>query len=831
MTDLSDYQFSPLRGGEFTLLRGCRVGLSPILLLAAAGGAPLEARLEHEFALRSELDAAWAARPAELTRYNGALALVLEDPGGEPLERLLGRPWAVLKFLNVAIPLVGALRQAHDRGLVHKDIKPANILADVTTGGAGLPGCGPAARARRSRQGPDPPEAIAGTLAYMAPEQTGRMNRSIDSRSDLYGLGVVLYEMLTGAPPFAASDPMELIHSHIARQPASPSERIGAIPAQLSAIVLKLLAKTPEQRYQTAAGLEADLRRCLTLYEAHGRIDPFPTGAEDVPDRLVIPKTLYGREAEIRILHAAFDRVAALGATEVVLVSGESGAGKSALVNELRGAVISRRGLFASGKFDQYLRDVPYATLAQAFQDLVRNLLGQGETELRRWREALNQALGANGQLIVNLVPELELIIGKQPPVADLPAQDAQRRFQMVFRRFLGVFAGEAHPLVLFVDDLQWLDAATLELLEHLATHPDVKGLLLIGAYRLGKTGPSPQQRHVIEAIRASKTELCELSLAALSIDDLSQLVVDTLHCEPRRAQPLARLLHEKTAGNPFFAVQFLTSLAQEELLVFDSSGPAWRWDIDRIRAKSYSDNVVDLVVEKLGRLSNAAQDALKDLAGLGNTADVAILALVCGQSETLLHGVLTEAVGAGLIVSRGGAYAFLHDRIQQAAYSLIPEDRRSETHLRLGPCALLEGLSADALNERVFDVASQFNRGAGELADPGEMSAVATLNLRAGRKAKASAAYASASAYLAAAAAQLGQDAWDRQYKLLFQLQLERAECEFLRGNLDATEQLIEKLIEHATSKLDIAAAGQLRVKLYSVVRSDFPRRPRLAH
>jgi len=815
VTDLSSYEFSPLRGGEFTLLRGSCEDLSPILLVAAARDPPGEARLEHEYALRSELDVAWAARPMALTRHEERMALVLEDPGGVPLDRLLGRAWGFVEVLRIAIPLAGALRQAHDRALVHKDIKPANILVDVASGGVWLTGFGLATRTSREHQGPDAPEVIAGTLAYMAPEQTGRMNRSTDSRSDLYGLGIILYELLTGAPPFTASDPMELIHCHIARQPASPSERIAAIPAQLSAIVLKLLAKTPEARYQTAAGLEADLRRCLALYETLGHIDPFPPGAEDVPDRLVLPEKLYGREAEIETLLAAFDRAAAQGETGVVLVSGESGAGKSSLVNELRKAVVSRRGLFASGKFDQYMRDIPYATLAQAFHGLVRTLLGESEADLGRWREALGEALGSNGQLIVNLVPELELVIGKQRPVADLPAQDAQRRFQLVFRRFLGVFASNTPPLVLFVDDLQWLDAATLELLEHLATHPEVKGLLLIGAYRTGEVGASHPLRHSIDAIRDAPSSTCEISLACLSLDDVVQLVGDALHDETQRVAPLAGLLHEKTGGNPFFAVQFLTSLVEEDLLVFDSTALAWRWDIERIRAKSYSDNVVDLMAEKLGRLSDPAQDALKDLACLGATADAATLALVHEQSEAVLQTVLAEAVDAGLIVRQGGAYSFLHDRIQQAAYSLIPEGQRAEAHLRLGR-ALLDGLAEEVLNERVFDVASQFNRGSDELADRDEMSAVAKLNLQAGRKAKASAAYAVASTYLAAGAKHLGEEAWVHHYVLRFQLQLERAECEFLTAHFDQAEQLIAGSLKRAASKLDQAAAYHLKVQLH---------------
>ena len=383
-----------------------------------------------------------------------------------------------------------ALGRLHERGLIHKDVKPAHILVNAATGAVWLTGFGIASRLPRERQAPEPPEVIAGTLAYMAPEQTGRMNRSVDSRSDLYALGVTFYEMLTGALPFTAADPMEWVHCHIARQPTPPSERADGIPGPLSAIVMKLLAKTAEERYQTAAGVAADLRRCRAEWEAHGRIAPFPLGTQDVPDRLLIPETLYGREREIDALLAAFDRVVADGTPELVLVSGYSGIGKSSVVHELHKVLVPPRGLFASGKFDQYKRDIPYATLAQAFQGLVRPLLGQSEAELGRWRDALSEALGPNGQLIVNLVPELELVIGTQPPVADLPPQDAKNRFQMVFRRFLGVFAQPEHPLALFLDDLQWLDSATLDLLEHLVTHSEVRHLLLVGAYRDNEVGP-----------------------------------------------------------------------------------------------------------------------------------------------------------------------------------------------------------------------------------------------------------------------------------------------------------------------------------------------------
>jgi serine/threonine protein kinase len=492
VNELSSYVFSPLREGDIALYRGSGNGLAPILLVAAEETSlGCVARLEHEYALKCELEADWAARPVALMHCNDRMMLVLADPGGAPLDRLLGRPLDVLHFLGIAIPLAGALRHVHERGLIHKDIKPENILVDAASGGVWLTGFGIASRLPREHQALAPPEVIAGTLAYMAPEQTGRMNRSVDSRSDLYALGVTFYEMLTGQLPFTAADPMEWVHCHIARQPVPPNGRVAGVPGPLSAIVMKLLAKTAEERYQTVAGVEADLRRCLAAWELYGHIDPFQLGSRDGSDRLLIPEKLYGREREIEALIAAFDRVVAQGTTELVLVSGYSGIGKSSVVNELHKVLVLPRGLFASGKFDQYKRDIPYATLGQAFQSLVRSLLSQSDAELGRWRDSLSEALGPNGQLIVNLVPELELVIGKQPPVPDLPSRDAQNRFQLVFRRFLGVFARKDHPLALFLDDLQWLDAATLDLLEHLVTHSEVRHLLLVGAYRDNEVRPA----------------------------------------------------------------------------------------------------------------------------------------------------------------------------------------------------------------------------------------------------------------------------------------------------------------------------------------------------
>jgi PAS domain S-box-containing protein len=819
ITDVTGCELEPLRDdGEFALYRARQPSnAAPVLALVAARPAPgIVARLENEYGLAALLDARWAARPLALERHKGLTTLLLEDNGGDPLDRALGRPLELTRFLRLAINLATAVGQVHRHGLIHKDIKPANLLVDAA-GNVRLTGFGMASRLPHERQHPAPPETIAGTFAYMAPEQTGRMNRSVDARSDLYSLGVTLYEVLTGVLPFTASDPIEWIHCHIARRPTPPSQRVTGIPRPVEAIILKLLAKTAEDRYQTASGLAADLRHCLAEWEETGRIEAFPLGAHDIPDLLRIPEKLYGREEHVGSLLAAFDRVVLRGTPELVLVSGYSGIGKSSVVHELHKAIVPPRGLFASGKFDQYKRDIPYTTLAQAFQTLARQILVKSDAEVDQWRRALAEAVGPNGQLIVSLIPEVELIIGKQPPVPDLPPEDAQNRFQSVFRRFLGVFATPEHPLVLFLDDLQWLDAATLDLLEHLVTHSEIRHLLLVGAYRDNEVSPSHPLLRALEAIRKAGARVQRIVLAPLAFDDLGQLVGDALHCGPERVRLLAQLVQEKTGGNPFFAIQFFTALADEGLLAFDPATRAWQWNMDRIRAKSYTDNVVDLMAGKLKRLAPTTQEALKRLACLGNAAPTAILALIHGETEEAMHAALWESVHAGLVLREEGAYKFLHDRIQQAAYTLIPERHRAEAHLRIGRM-LLASMTAEELAEHLFDVANQFSRGAARLLDRDEKVRVATIDLRAGRKAKASAAFASACVHLAAGMAQLDERDWGSQYDLMFSLRLERAECELLRGDFDEAEQLIGELLQRGTSKVDQAAAYHLKAVLHTV-------------
>ena len=826
--DLSKLVTEPLRiDEEFILYRGeysDLAGKPSVLLLAAASTSPaLETlgKLENEYSLRDELDSAWAVRPLALSEHLGHMTLVLEDPGGETLDRFLPGPMEMTRFLRFGAGIATALSGLHEKGLIHKDVKPANVLVNPETGQARLMGSGIASRLPREHQTPQPPEFIAGTLLYMAPEQTGRMNRSIDSRSDLYALGVTLYQMVTGTLPFIASDPMELVHAHIARQPAPPFERHQSVPRAVSAIIMKLLAKTAEERYQTASGAASDLRRCLAEWETHHRIDEFPLGEQDTPDRLLIPEKLYGRESEINALLAAFDRVVAGEKPELVLVSGYSGIGKSSVVNELHKSLVPPRGLFASGKFDQFKRDIPYATLAQAFQSLLRPLLSKSEAELSKWGDALREALDPNGQLIVDLVPELRLIIGEQPPVSEVPPQDAQRRFQLVFSRFIGVFAQPEHPLALFLDDLQWLDAATLDLLEDLLIRGDVGHLLLIGAYRDNEVSPDHPLLRKVEAIRGGGGTVQEIRLLPLSPGDVAQLVAHSIHSGPEPVRSLADLIHEKTAGNPFFAIQFISTLAEQGLLAFNYDERQWRWALDRIHAKGYTDNVVDLMVGKLNRLPAETQKVLQQLACLGDTTDFTLLRIVSNASDEEIHAQLWEAVRTGLVFRSGDAYKFLHDRVQEAAYLLIPDDLRVETHLRIGRL-LAAATPPDKLEERIFEIVNQLNRGVRLVASDEERLQIAGLNLIAGRRARASTAYRSALVHLEVGEALLSEEQWGSHYSLRFPLALHRAECELLTGDFDASDQRLSNLRERAIGSTDLAAVACLRITLFTTGRPE---------
>jgi predicted ATPase/signal transduction histidine kinase len=817
--ELLDYKLETLRQDEeFILYRGLRqtktaTGPRSILVLSPAKELPASAtfeRMKHEFSLKDELDSRWAVRPLAIGQDRDRTVLLLEDPGSDPLERLLGSPMEVGGFLCLAAGITAALSKLHQHGFIHKDLKPANILVNFADGQAWLTGYGITSRLPCERHAAEPPESVAGTLAYMAPEQTGRINCPVDSRSDLYSLGVTFYQMSTGSLPFTASDPMEWVHCHIARKPVPPSERLGGVPAQVSQIIMKLLAKVSDERYQTAAGVESDLRRCLAEWEVHGRIDEFRLGQHDTPNRLFIPEKLYGREREIKTLLDCFERVVKSGAPALVLVVGHPGIGKSALVNELHKVLVPCGGLYGSGKFDQYKRDIPYSTLVQAFQNLVRPLLGKSETELMIWRSAFLEALGPNGRLVTDLIPELRLIIGDQPPIPELESRQAQIRFRLIFRRFVGVFARPEHPLALFLDDLQWLDTATLDVLEDLLTQSDMEHLMLIGAFRDNEADTAHQLMCKLDAIRQAGARVQEIHLASLARDDVGQLIADALRCDLAFVAPLVRLVHEKTAGNPFFLVQFLHEIVEASLLRLDHDTACWSWDLDRIDAKGYTENVVDLMIGRLNRLPTQTWNALRQLACLGNRAEITTLSNVLGTPEVQVHATLWPAVRQELVERLEGSYKFTHDRVREAAYSSITDASRTESHLRIGRLLAMQ-TPPNKREAAIFEIVNQLNRGAALITQHTEREQLAELNLIAGKRAKGAAAFASAMTYFISGLELLKDECWERRHELIFALELNQAECEFSIGQISVAEERLAALSNRAATTVERATVACL--------------------
>jgi predicted ATPase/signal transduction histidine kinase/tRNA A-37 threonylcarbamoyl transferase component Bud32 len=814
------------RDERIVLYRGVRSDGRPALLHALASPRPRPRDVEmlkHEYELEREIDSPAVVKAQAMASYEGVPAVLLEDLGGTSLSGLMGAPMETGRFLRIAVGLSVALVELHRQGIVHKDIKPGNVLVHTGTGAVSLVGLGIATRLPREPQPASNLELIEGSLPYMSPEQTGRMNRVIDYRTDFYSLGVMLYEMLTGVRPFEAADALEWVHCHVARSPMPPVERLASVPRVLSDIVVKLLAKVAEDRYQSADKLADDLKQCLTQWNGTRRIEPFALAAADAAGRFQIPQRLYGRDAEIAALLDAFERTVEDGKPRLLLVHGYAGIGKSALVHELQKPIARERGFFISGKADPYNQNIPYSTLMQAFRDLVLAILESNEEQIGRWRERLQAALGANGQVVVDVIPQIELIIGAQPPVPSLPVTETRNRFRMVFLSFVAVFARAEYPLALFLDDLQWADPASLELLQHLVTSPDMHHLFTIGAYRDNEVGASHPLLATVAALRKTPTPVDEITLQPLAPDQLEQLVADTLHCPRADAEPLAQLLHTKAAGNPFFALQFLTMLHEDGLIDFDERAAAWRWDVQKIAARGYTDNVVELMVAKLARLPAATRETMTLAACIGNTASAPILAIVCQCAEADIHRDLWEARREGLMHREASVYRFLHDRIRQAAYSLVAEDRRAEVHLRIGRL-LLEHTSAADLGERIFDLAGHFTLGAPLLTDRTEQARVARLFLQAGRKAKASTAYLAAVGLLATGMSLLDGGRWDEDYELTYDLYFERAECEWLSGGFAESERLLGVLLARAHTVLEKLAVYGVKARLHTI-QGEMPR------
>ncbi|WP_432809661.1 trifunctional serine/threonine-protein kinase/ATP-binding protein/sensor histidine kinase [Pantanalinema sp. GBBB05] len=792
-------------------------------------------RLRHEYEISKDLNIQGVVKPYALENSHLGEALILEDFGGESLRAFLKiKNLDIKTFLVIALQLVEALGELHQKDIIHKDIKPQNIIINAETGQVKITDFSIASQLSKENQTVSNPNLLEGTLAYMSPEQTGRMNRSIDYRTDFYSLGVTFYEMLTGQLPFTAVDPMELVHCHIAKIPTSPCAIKAEIPEVISAIVLKLLAKTSEERYQSAYGIKADLEYCLNQLQNNGCIAKFTIGQKDISAKFQIPQTLYGREREIAMLMQACDRIS-IGQTEMMLVAGYSGIGKSALVNEIHKSVVRQRGYFITGKFDQFKRNIPYASLIQAFQELVRQLLTESEAQIAVWREKLSQALAPNGQVIIEVIPEVELIIGQQEAVPQLGSSECQNRFNLVFQQFLKVFAQAEHPLVLFLDDLQWADSASLKLLQLLMTTSEQQCLLLIGAYRDNEVSPTHPLILTLEEIQNTGALVNTITLSPLAKDHINQLVADTLHCDLRKSQELAELLLIKTGGNPFFLTQMLLALHQEQLLSFDANTGSWGWTLAQIQSVGITDNVVELMVSKLQKLSESTQTVLKLATCIGSTFSLNLLAIVNEKPLSTTATELWEALQAGLVLPLDQtyklalveeletsihtsdhevviSYRFLHDRVQQAAYFLIPEAEKRETHLKVGQL-LLQYTQPAEREEKIFDIVNQLNIGSELIHCQLKKNELAELNLLAARKAKAATAYEPALKYITAGLELLDDDSWTTHYELTSALFIEAVEIEYLNTHFEQAEQLAEVILANAQDLLQKTKVYQTKI------------------
>ncbi|HEY9693187.1 MAG TPA: AAA family ATPase [Oculatellaceae cyanobacterium] len=801
-------------------------------------------RLRHEYNILQSLDIAGVVKPIALCNYQQGLALVLSDFDGEPLTGAIAQAltcqfasnFNLKNFLTIAINLATTIGELHQNHIIHKDIKPDNIFINSATGEIKIIDFSISSSLSRENSSISNPNLIAGSLSYISPEQTGKMNRSIDYRTDFYSLGVTFYEILTHQLPFSTNDALELVHSHIAKIPAKPQE-VAPIPQALSDIVMKLLAKTAEDRYQSALGLKADLEICLEQLQTTGEIREFPIGQLDNSSQFSIPQKLYNREKEVAILMNAFDSVSH-GATEIMLVSGYSGIGKSSLVNEVHKPIVRQRGYFISGKFDQFKRNIPYASLIQAFQGLMEQLLTESVEKIAIWKSKLLEAFGSNGQVIINVIPEIERIIGSQPPVPELGATESQNRFNRVFQQFINVFAQPKHPLVLFLDDLQWADLASLKLIELLIYESGCQYLLVIGAYRDNEVNPTHPLMLTLKEIKSAGAVVNNIVLRALEVAHVNQLVSDTLHSEQLKTKSLGELLFSKTRGNPFFLTQLLESLYQDNLLLFNFSKVCWEWDSDRLNSINITDNVVELMVSQIQRLRSKTQNVLKLAACIGDKFTLDVLALVNNKSQFETANDLWEALQAGLILPLSEAYKvpllldietsynlpiepikvsyrFLHDRVQQAAYSLIADADKKETHLKIGRL-LLQNQTDEEQQENIFDLVNQLNYGTELLTLESEKSQLAELNFIAGQKAKASTAYESAVKYLNLGLRLLPVDSWESHYNLTLALHTEAAEAAFLSGDFEEMQRLAEIVQNCAKTLLDIVKVYEVQIQAY---------------
>jgi predicted ATPase/signal transduction histidine kinase len=794
-------------------------------------------QFRNQYTIAKNLQLPGIIQTYSLEPYQNGYALVMEDCGGISLKEEMARQQqSLIEFLQLAISLCDTLDFLIRHRIIHKDIKPANILINPETKQVKLIDFSIASLLSRETQALISPNVLEGTLVYISPEQTGRMNRGIDYRTDFYSLGVTFYELLTGELPFQSADAMELLHCHIAKTAPLVQEINPQIPSVISEIVRKLMAKNPESRYQSALGLKSDLENCLLQLKETGSIEDFPIAQRDMCDRFIIPDKLYGRETEVETLLQAFDRVSQ-GATEMMLVAGFSGIGKTAVVNEVHKPIVRQRGYFIKGKYDQFNRNIPLSAFVQAFRDLMGQLITESDAQIQKWQQKILAAVGENGQVIIEVIPELERIIGQQEPATKLSGTAAQNRFNLIFQKFVQVFTTQEHPLVMFLDDLQWADSASLKLIELLMSELSGGYLLLIGAYRDNEVSAAHPLMLSLAEIRKAIAPINTITLAPLSNSSLNQLLVDTLICSPENVQPLTQLVYRKTKGNPFFSTQFIKALYEEGLIRFDEDRRNWQCDIGTVKTLSLSDDVVDFMALQLQKLPETTQDILKFAACIGNQFDLATLAIIWKKTANETATALWKALQEGLILPQSEVYKFyvgreaedgvkgsemitykfLHDRVQQAAYSLIPEEQKQYTHFRIGQL-LLQGLSQAEQEERIFDIVNQLNMGQAVIATTEQLQELADLNLQAGQKAKLSAAYQAAQEYCTIGIALLSPDAWHTNYTLMYNLHRDASEAAYLCGNFDQAEAFYAEALTYAQTPLDQAIIYRIQMTQYQL-------------
>jgi predicted ATPase/signal transduction histidine kinase/DNA-binding response OmpR family regulator/tRNA A-37 threonylcarbamoyl transferase component Bud32 len=758
-----------------------------------------------------------------LEKHQNTLVMYMEDFGGSSLKILLDEQhtFTLEELLTFAIRTTEILGKIHENNIIHKNINPSNIVFNPSSGVLKIIDFGISTQFSKQHLTLKNPEVLEGTLAYMSPEQTGRMNRALDYRTDFYSLGATFYELFTGKLPFESKDAMELVHSHLAKQPKPPIQINPDLPLAISNIIMKLLEKTAEKRYQSAWGIKADLEKCKLALHKTGTIQAFTLAQKDISECLQIPQKLYGRESEIDTLLATFERVAN-SKTEILLVAGYSGIGKSVLVKEIYKSLTAKLGYFISGKFDQFQRNIPYSAIVNAFKELVQQLLTESTTQLTQWKERILTALGPNGQVIIDVLPEIELIIGKQPPVPQLGATESQNRFNLVFQNFMRVFCQPECPLVMFLDDLQWVDSATLQLFELITTDKENTALFLIGAYRDNEVDSTHPLITTLDKLREENVTIKQIILKPFAFEYINQLIAETLHQNLKQVSSLTDLVMRKTGGNPFFVNQFLHTLYEENLLKFIHKQREWQWDIDQIEALNITDNVVELMINKLKKLPESAQQVLRLAACVGNHFDLNTLSVISEKSahDTFqdLMPVLTEELilplsEISLIIQQ---FKFLHDRVQQAAYALIDDNQKNALHLQIGRL-LLKNTRTNALEEKIFDIVGQFNHSIELLNNQNELLKVAQLNLMAGKKAKLATAYGAAGNYLTLGRKCLSETSWESEYDLTLNLFIEALEVSYLSGDFKQMEQLAQVMLQHARTLADEVTVCQIKIKAYA--------------